>query len=118
MNTLSLGSAGGGAYYVAKKQVNANRQAEYEAQLKRQRLYASFEERESSKPAPSHKKDFHKGSDHSGSPSGEASTDPAPTSHQTNSPKPKSKYEPSEVYRSRKGDRFSSVAVGGSENQS
>jgi hypothetical protein len=60
--------------------------------------------------APGNSKDFHKGDDHSGNPSGEASLDPAPTSHQTTDPKrERSKYEPTSVYRTRKGDRFSSL---------
>ena len=59
--------------------------------------------------SPSHRQGHLKGSDHASSPSGEASLDPAATSHSAahESSIPKSKYEPSEPYRSRKGDRFS-----------
>lgn len=50
-------------------------------------------------------------SDNSGSPSQEASSDPAPTSHAPDSEgqrvREKSKYEASEPFRARKGDRFS-----------
>jgi len=49
--------------------------------------------------------------DHSGSPSQEATSDPAPTRHAPESEgqrvREKSKYEASEPYRARKGDRFS-----------
>ena len=49
--------------------------------------------------------------DHSGSPSQEAASDPAPTRHAPESEgqrvREKSKYEASEPYRARKGDRFS-----------
>ena len=50
-------------------------------------------------------------SDHSGSPSQEATLDPAPTRHAPESEgqrvREKSKYETSEPFRSKKGDRFS-----------
>jgi hypothetical protein len=50
-------------------------------------------------------------SDHSGSPSQEATSDPAPTRHAPESEgqriREKSKYEASEPYRARRGDRFS-----------
>ncbi len=49
--------------------------------------------------------------DHSGSPSQEATSDPAPTRHAPESEgqrvREKSKYEATEPYRSKKGDRFS-----------
>lgn len=49
--------------------------------------------------------------DHSGSPNQEATSDPAPTRHAPESEgqrvREKSKYEASEPYRARKGDRFS-----------
>lgn len=48
---------------------------------------------------------------HDGSPSSEASHDPAPTRHAPESggqkPREKSKYEASEPFRAKKGDRFS-----------
>ena len=55
---------------------------------------------------PSHKKSHSKSSDPAGDPSGEATTDPAPIAH-TEERKARSKYEPKEVYRAKKGDRFS-----------
>ena len=44
-------------------------------------------------------------SDHAANPSGEGIADPAPTEHRV-APE-KSKYEPKELYRAKKGDRFS-----------
>ena len=53
----------------------------------------------------------HKGLDHAGSPSSEASEEEAPVGHAPVTPEQKirerSKYEAAEVYRSKKGDRFS-----------
>ena len=50
-------------------------------------------------------------SDHSGSPSQESSLDPAPTQHAPDTEgqriREKSKYEASEPFRAKKGDRFS-----------
>ena len=46
--------------------------------------------------------------DHAANPSGEASHDPAPTGHAlVGDGFGKSKYEPQEPYRAKKGDRFS-----------
>lgn len=56
-------------------------------------------------------KDWQNQVDTSGDPSLEASQDPAPTRHapedEAQKVREKSKYEASDVYRSRKGDRFS-----------
>lgn len=56
-------------------------------------------------------KDWHEGADEVGRPSHEASSDPAPTRHapedEEGKVREKSKYEASDVFRSRKGDRFS-----------
>lgn len=78
--------------------------------MKRRRLIESLEQSESTQPVYS-RKEFHRGPDNASSPSTEASHDPAPTRHapenagqQVNE---KSKYEPSEPYRTKKGDRFS-----------
>ena len=107
--------AGGGAYYFAKKSIDSDKKARFEAQQRRRQLATSLEESSYMKPTPSHRKDFHKGNDHSGSPSGEASSDPAPTSHGNTNPAPRerSKYEPKEPFRSKKGDRFSSLGTDG-----
>jgi hypothetical protein len=56
-------------------------------------------------------KDWHAAQDEAGNPSHEANSDPAPTRHapedEAQKMREKSKYEASDVYRSRKGDRFS-----------
>lgn len=55
--------------------------------------------------------DWHQAADDASNPSQEASHDPAPTRHEPVEERQrvveKSKYEASDVYRSRKGDRFS-----------
>ncbi|KAA6406549.1 MAG: hypothetical protein FRX48_09714 [Lasallia pustulata] len=104
----SLIIAGGGAYYFAKRSVNADRAARHEADLKRRRLTESLEY--SAKAAPA-KQNQHKSADHAGSPSMEASIDLAPTQHgreaEGQQAQEKSKYEASQPFRARKGDRFS-----------
>lgn len=102
--------AGGGAYYFAKKQINADRAARYETELKKKQLQQSLEytgvgnERSNTNGGPPR-------SDHSASPSQESTLDPAPTSHAPDTEgqrlREKSKYESSEPFRSKKGDRFS-----------
>ncbi|KAH6893105.1 hypothetical protein B0T10DRAFT_457216 [Thelonectria olida] len=101
----SLCAAGGGAYYFAKKQINADRQAKMEAQRQKMRMIESLEiEQGGTNGGPAR-------TDSTGSPSQEASSDPAPTRHApaTESQRvgEKSKYESTAVYRSPKGDRFS-----------
>jgi len=89
----SLIVAGGGAYYYAKKEINADRRAKHlrmqQQQYENQMLYG----------------------DHSVNPSTEATADPAPTRHAPETTehrvREKSKYEASEPYQSPKGDRFS-----------
>lgn len=79
--------------------------------MQRRQLTESLEENWKATQQPSHRKEHHKGRDYAGSPSGEASQDPAPTSHHPGGEEVvRSKYEPTEVYRSKKGDRFSSIA--------
>jgi len=101
--------AGGGSYYFAKKSINADRQARHEADMRRKRVTESLERNASS--AQSRRNEYQKGADHAGSPSGEAGQDPAPSSHGPEGgaapAKAKSKFEPSEPYRTKKGDRFS-----------
>ncbi|KAF2269389.1 hypothetical protein CC78DRAFT_529177 [Lojkania enalia] len=136
--------AGGGAYYFAKKQINADRAAKAEADFrKRQRQYeleATLRMQGASPPSntgiPSsttaaqksvssvlggsfqetsrrerEDKDWGNQTDEASNPSREASTDPAPTRHapenDSQKAREKSKYEASDVFRSRKGDRFS-----------
>lgn len=108
--------AGGGAYYFAKKQINADRQARFEADQKRRRMQESLEysPTNSTTPSGTSAKAGNGGpprSDHSGSPSQEATLDPAPTRHAPDTEgqrvREKSKYEASEPFRAKKGDRFS-----------
>ncbi|KAF2646773.1 hypothetical protein P280DRAFT_464945 [Massarina eburnea CBS 473.64] len=125
--------AGGGAYYFAKKSINADRAAKAEADhQKRMNLYKLEQQHlnnspNSTPPAPRSvtselgkkrgetgkrvDRDWHEGNDEAGKPSREASTDPAATRHapedEEGKMREKSKYEASDVYRSRKGDRFS-----------
>ncbi|KAF4995204.1 hypothetical protein FGRMN_5342 [Fusarium graminum] len=95
--------AGGGAYYFAKKQINADRIAKMEAHHKKRQMIQDMEYTNGvGGPART---------DSTGSPSQEASHDPAPTRHapETEAQRvgEKSKYESNQVYRSPKGDRFS-----------
>ena len=151
--------AGGGAYYFAKKSINAERAAKAEADrqkriqqynLEQQYMYAPSSSTSGAAPLPSSasspppsssskpsasqtapgsvtselgkrrsetaaaNKDWqHQGAatDDTAKPSQEASADPAPTRHapvdEEGRTAEKSKYEASDVFRSRKGDRFS-----------
>ncbi|KAH6638821.1 hypothetical protein C7974DRAFT_409825 [Boeremia exigua] len=134
----TLIAAGGGAYYFAKKSINAERAAKAEAdRQKRVRQYQleaahgmhgqSPSNGASSNPtvgpnavvSASTSTAQYKGDkqgvaqsirseDESGSASVQASRDPAATRHAPASEgAEKSKYEASDVYRTRKGDRFS-----------
>lgn len=112
---LTQTSAGGGAYYFAKQSINADRQARHEADLKRRRMQEALEyssnhtTKSSSSTKPSNSELSN--SDNTASPSHEANVDPAPTRHAPESAgqrvREKSKYEASEPFRSKKGDRFS-----------
>ena len=113
--------AGGGAYYFAKKSINADRQARFEADQKRRRMQESLEYSPNVPTQPGTSSSMggsaKRGngtparSDHSGSPSQEAALDPAPTGHAPDTEGQriveKSKYEASEPFRAKKGDRFS-----------
>jgi hypothetical protein len=102
--------AGGGAYYFAKKSINADRAARFEADQRRRQMMESLEY-SATTPSASKKNGGPPRSDHSGSPSQEATADPAPTRHAPESEgqrvREKSKYETSEPFISKKGDRFS-----------
>ncbi|KFZ04761.1 hypothetical protein V501_08997 [Pseudogymnoascus sp. VKM F-4519 (FW-2642)] len=105
----SLCVAGGAAYYFAKKSINADRQTRFqEAEAKRRRL-ASLEHPGYGQGGGSSQGG--KGGGSSISPSQEASSDPAPTRHDPGSDSQrvveKSKYEASQPYQTKKGDRFS-----------
>lgn len=105
---IGSSSAGGGAYFFAKRSINADKKARHEADLKRRRLTESLE---LSSKSPSTKEKRRKAVDHTSSPSSEASHDPAPTRHEVEveaqKAREKPKYEASEPFRARKGDRFS-----------
>ncbi|EKD13327.1 hypothetical protein MBM_08410 [Drepanopeziza brunnea f. sp. 'multigermtubi' MB_m1] len=99
--------SGGGAYYFAKKSINADRQAKFEAGQKKRAEQEALEysaSKAGSNGGPAR-------ADPSGSPSSEATSDPAPTRHAPDTEaqrvREKSKYETSDPFRARKGDRFS-----------
>ncbi|KNG51847.1 putative SET-like protein [Stemphylium lycopersici] len=106
--------AGGGAYFFAKRSINADRaqKAEMDRQ-KRARIYALEQGLETSQPPTTPLNPTARpGSTRSeANPSMQANQDPAPTRHapmdEGQRVGEKSKYEASDVYRSRKGDRFS-----------
>ena len=121
-------AAGGGAYYFAKKSINADRAARTAVDRERNSQQVRFREQEmqadlarSSKPsytptsisstARAQNANTAVMGDDTAHPSQEASgLDPAPTRHapETESQRvaEKSKYEATEVWRSRKGNRF------------
>jgi hypothetical protein len=101
--------AGGGAYYFAKKEINAERQAKHDAMMKRQnRHLRNYDVHQTDPNSGSHNS---KGLDHAGSPSSEISEDVAPVGHAPENAEQrvteKSKYEAAEPFRSKKGNRFS-----------
>ncbi|KAL8793111.1 MAG: hypothetical protein Q9195_004317 [Heterodermia aff. obscurata] len=102
--------AGGGAYYLAKRSINADKKARHEEDLQR-RLAIQNTHFATTTPQPPKKKKKGKNIEDSASPASEASHDPAPTRHAPEHEAPKeiekSKYEASVPYRSKKGDRFS-----------
>ena len=108
--TANILKAGGSAYYFAKKSINADRAARFEADQKRRQMQESLEYN-TSHSSSAKQNGGPPTSDHSGSPSQEATADPAPTSHAPESEgqrvRERSKYETSEPFRSKKGDRFS-----------
>ncbi|KAE8355765.1 hypothetical protein BDV28DRAFT_128333 [Aspergillus coremiiformis] len=118
--------AGGGAYYFAKKSINADRAARYEAETKRKAKLAEMEaehrrqsvlNKRALTPAepPSLKRpnmaQFQSAADDVASPSAEAGHDPAPTRHEPESEADrvleKGKYEAAQPFRPPRGDRFS-----------
>lgn len=102
--------AGGGAYYFAKQSINADRQTRFEAEQRRRRVQESLEY-SATNSAKAGTNGGAPRSDSSGSPSQEATLDPAPTRHAPDSEgqrvREKSKYEAAEPFRAKKGDRFS-----------
>jgi hypothetical protein len=119
--------AGGGAYYFAKKSINADRAARFEAEQQKKYRQSRYEDRQyvltnapatskskvksNGQAAPSSGSQNLKGLDHAGSPSSEISEDAAPVGHAPvdgeQRMREKSKYEAAEPFRSKKGDRLS-----------
>lgn len=115
-------TAGGGAYYFAKKSINADRAARFEEMRRKKKAVDSLEYSENVPSRPFSSATMGGGppgaangtsprTDPSGSPSQEASSDPAPTRHAPATEGQrileKSKYESSTPFKSPKGDRFS-----------
>ncbi|KAI1482936.1 hypothetical protein K445DRAFT_211181 [Daldinia sp. EC12] len=116
----SLCLAGAGAYYFAKKSINADRAARLEETRRKKQMIDSLEysNNVSNKPlsastmgGTTNGNGTPARTDAAGSPSQEASRDPAPTRHAPATERQqvveKSKYESSAPYTSPKGDRFS-----------
>ncbi|KAI3318154.1 hypothetical protein HD806DRAFT_512662 [Xylariaceae sp. AK1471] len=120
----SLCVAGAGAYYFAKKSINADRAQRLEETQRKRRMVDSLEYSSnvsaqpvsasmagSTSSAMPSSNDAPSSNDFAGSPSQEASSDPAPTRHAPTTEGQrvfeKSKYESSAPFRSPKGDRFS-----------
>jgi hypothetical protein len=105
--------AGGAAYFFAKRSINEDRQTRFREQEEKRRRLAALEQSYGQPNAPSstQKTGAKSPSDISGSPSLESTLDPAPIRHAPESEnqrlREKSKYEASEPYTARKGDRFS-----------
>ncbi|KAK8067101.1 hypothetical protein PG997_013848 [Apiospora hydei] len=113
----SLCAAGGGAYYFAKRDINANRAAKIEEQRRKKQMIESMEYSQNVPQHPISSSTMGASSstsprtDPTGSPSQEASDDPAPTRHAPTTEGQrvleKSKYESTVPFKSPKGDRFS-----------
>ena len=115
----SLCVAGGGAYWFAKRSIDADRRARFEEQRRKKAMVDSLEHSDNvpSRPLSSATMGGSGSSgeaartDAAGSPSQESSSDPAPTRHAPTTEGQrvleKSKYESSVPFTSRKGDRFS-----------
>lgn len=105
-----LCAAGGGAYYFAKQGINADRAAKLEEARRKKAMIAELESMEYSGKSTSSNGTSPR-TDSAGSPSQEASQDPAPTRHAPATEGQrvieKSKYESSVPFKSPKGDRFS-----------
>ncbi|KAJ6783300.1 hypothetical protein PWT90_11168 [Aphanocladium album] len=100
--------AGAGAYYFAKREINADRQAKLEAHRQKRYDNRAMEYGIPNSSAGAAKPDY------AGSPSAESNNDPAPGGQDLGiESKPKrekediSPYESKVGYRSRKGERFS-----------
>jgi hypothetical protein len=103
--------AGGGAYYFAKKSINADRTARFEAEQRRRRIQESLEYSANAPSQTTTTSGIGGSVKNGGSPGRESTLDPAAAQH---APDPegqrlreKSKYETNEPFRAKKGDRFS-----------
>ncbi|KAK0635230.1 hypothetical protein B0T17DRAFT_484284, partial [Bombardia bombarda] len=118
----SLCIAGAGAYYFAKRSINADRQSRLEEQRKKKSMVESLEYSDNVPTRPLSSATMGGSAtpatnggpartDTAGSPSQESSSDPAPTRHAPTTEGQrvveKSKYEASVPFKSPKGDRFS-----------
>ena len=109
--------AGGGAYFFAKRSINADRATRHQAEMQKKARLSRIEENSRfSSAAPTSstsktRKNDHKELDHVGSPSSEISEEVAPVGHAPENAeqrmREKSKYEAAEPYVSQKGNRFS-----------
>jgi len=122
--------AGGGAYYFAKRSINADRAARYEADMNRKAKLAAMEAKDrATKAAASISSGTRKPTtdpslqradakpvsftarDDVASPSREAGQDPVPTRHEPETDEEKlvekSKYEATQAFRPPRGNRFS-----------
>lgn len=127
---IQYSPAGGGAYYFAKKSVNADRAARYEADMIRKAQLAAIEAEDRRRAAssslpqgtrkPADDPSLQRASasavsytarDDVASPSREAGQDPAPTRHEPETDAEglleKSKYEATQPFRPPRGNRFS-----------
>lgn len=99
-------AAGGGAYYFAKRSVNADRTARHEEIMKRQRIYDNPRSNEARDAAVQPKKEKEQAENSRKKPNQETpailDTNPAPETDDSIN-----KFVPAKPYRSRKGDRFS-----------
>lgn len=96
--------AGGGAYYFAKRSINADRE---ERALAMERRRQATRPLRSSDLGPATFNSASSAQQDRPSPSQEAAADPAPVTHVQEDMSAKGKYEAAEPFRSRKGDRFS-----------
>ncbi|GES65731.1 hypothetical protein ATEIFO6365_0012012300 [Aspergillus terreus] len=122
---LSGTPAGGGAYYFAKKSINADRASRFEAEMKRKAQLAAMEAEHRRQaavnepvPTPSENPSlkranmarYQSAADDVASPSTEASHDPAPTRHEPETEAErvleKGKYEAAQPFRPPKGNRL------------
>ncbi|KAL8929458.1 MAG: hypothetical protein Q9208_001127 [Pyrenodesmia sp. 3 TL-2023] len=107
LDRLGNPHSGGGAYFFAKRSINADKAARHEASMKRRGLSQPLEQNAPKASSKGHQRK----ADEAGSPSTEASHDPAPTNHSSDNYNAKaqsqSKYEAVVPYRAKKGDRFS-----------